>query len=290
MIIIKSVGGLGNQLFQYALYMRLQTLGKIVKIDFSQLYKDNIQNELTIFGNEILQPSPKEIAELGDCAQNVFSKVRRKLGIKKKSYIEEKANYTYDPEILSLDNVYLFGYWQTEKYFVEIRDNILQALRFPAITEPRNIEYEKRIKNCQTSVSLHVRRGDYLINKFKKRYGGICTNEYYEKAVGYFKQKYPEAHFFVFTNDEEWVSKQFQSIDMTIIKGNAGKLSYRDMQLMSMCQHNIIANSSFSWWGAWLNQNQNKEVIMPPMWNRVKETPDIWVPGWIKLDTPVEEF
>ena len=105
MIIIKSIGGLGNQLFQYALYKRFLSLGREAKIDFSQLYRDGLSNELNIFDNKIAQPTEKEIARLGDCGQSLISKVRRKAGIRKKNHIIEKASYTYDPDILKLDSL-----------------------------------------------------------------------------------------------------------------------------------------------------------------------------------------
>lgn len=289
MIIIKSVGGLGNQLFQYALYKKLTLSGKEVKIDFSQLHRDNIHNELAVFDSDILEPLDSEIAKLGDCAQNPISKIRRRLGFYKSSHIIEKASYTYDSDILKKDDVYLFGYWQSEKYFSDIRCQLLEAIKFPDFDEEHNIKYVDEIQKASCSVSLHVRRGDYLIDKFRKQYGGICTDQYYKKTVEYFEKKYPDVRFFVFTNDKEWVMQNFQGCNMTIVQGNNGDKSFRDLQLMSLCQHNIIANSSFSWWGAWLNKNTDKIVLMPPMWNRSKPTPDIWVPNWIRMDTPVED-
>ena len=290
MIIIKSIGGLGNQLFQYALYKRFLSLGREAKIDFSQLYRDGLSNELNIFDNKIAQPTEKEIARLGDCGQSLISKVRRKAGIRKKNHIIEKASYTYDPDILKLDNAYLFGYWQSQKYFLPIREELLEDIKFPEFTEVHNLRYAAKINECECPVSLHIRRGDYLIKKFRKQYGGICTDTYITEAINYFKQSSPKAHFFVFTNDKEWVNGHFSDIKMTIVLGNSGTSSYRDLQLMSMCKHNIIANSSFSWWGAWLNSTPDKQVIMPPMWNRTKRTPDIWVPEWIRLNTPVEDL
>ena len=307
MIIIKSIGGLGNQLFQYALYKRFLSLGREAKIDFSQLYRDGLSNELNIFDNNF-----KDILNLGeafdlliednkDILEEVQEEIhftygrlekmfRRKAGIRKKNHIIEKASYTYDPDILKLDNAYLFGYWQSQKYFLPIREELLEDIKFPEFTEVHNLRYAAKINECECPVSLHIRRGDYLIKKFRKQYGGICTDTYITEAINYFKQSSPKAHFFVFTNDKEWVNGHFSDIKMTIVLGNSGTSSYRDLQLMSMCKHNIIANSSFSWWGAWLNSTPDKQVIMPPMWNRTKPTPDIWVPEWIRLNTPVEDL
>ncbi len=187
-------------------------------------------------------------------------------------------------------NGYLFGYWQSEKYFKDIREELLKSIRFPEFSEENNIQYRDMILNAECPVSVHIRRGDYLVPKYYRQYGGVCTETYYQEAKKYFESRYDNVQFFVFTNDLEWVSQNFTGANVTLVCGNSGEKSFRDMQLMSLCRHNIIANSSFSWWAAWLNQNPDKIVITPPAWNRAKPTPDIWVPEWIKLDTPLEEL
>ena len=115
-------------------------------------------------------------------------------------------------------------------------------------------------------VSLHIRRGDYLNPEVQAIYGGICTDEYYEAAVKYMKEGHPGCRFYVFSNDPEWVKENLKIENMTVVEGSDEEHGYRDMYLMSLCKHNILANSSFSWWGAWLNKNTEKEVIGPTIW------------------------
>ena len=284
MIIIKTLGGLGNQLFQYVLAQKLIYLGKEVKFDFSQIKENGIKNELTIFDNSLIEATNEEINKLGDCKTDIFHRIKRKLKIYKQTHIIESASYTFQPSIFELDNIYLYGYWQSDKYFNDIEEIIRNKLVFPKITETHNIKYMNQIQNDNASVSIHIRRGDYLSKKFINQYGNICTDEYYDKAIDYIKTKVSNPHFYIFTNDLEWTKYKYKSPEFTIINGNSGNISYRDMQLMSMCKHNIIANSSFSWWGAWLNNNPNKIIIAPNKWCNNKPTPDIYPNDWLKLN------
>ena len=284
MIIIKTLGGLGNQLFQYVLAQKLIYLGKEVKFDFSQIKENGIKNELTIFDNNLIEATSKEINELGDCKTDILHRIKRKLKIYKKTHIIESASYTFQPSIFELDNVYLYGYWQSDKYFNDIENIIRNKLIFPKITEAHNIQYMNQIQNDNFSVSIHIRRGDYLSKQFVNQYGNICTDEYYDNAIAYIKAKIENPHFYIFSNDLEWAKNKYNTPEFTIISGNSGNISYRDMQLMSMCKHNIIANSSFSWWGAWLNNNPNKIVIAPNKWCNNKPTPDIYPENCLKLN------
>ena len=133
----------------------------------------------------------------------------------------------------------------------------------------------------QNAVSVHIRRGDYL--QHTDIYG--CTDlNYYEKAMNYIRERVENSHFYIFTNDIPWVEKHFRGADITILKESQDlKTGNMDMSLMSKCRHNIIANSSFSWWGAWLNLNPNKIVIAPQVWEVGKKTPDVWCSNWIKM-------
>ncbi|MCI6689512.1 MAG: alpha-1,2-fucosyltransferase, partial [Clostridiaceae bacterium] len=135
------------------------------------------------------------------------------------------------------------------------------------------------------SVSVHVRRGDYLNYSYLQ---GICTPHYYEQAMQFFREKYRgKVKFYIFSNDIEWAENNFSEADCVIVEGNSGKDSFRDMQLMSLCKHNIVANSSFSWWGAWLNQNKEKIVIAPNKWinQEVEEKIDVIPDDWVKMSS-----
>lgn len=281
MIIIKVKGRLGNQMFDYALYKQLHSMGKVVKLDFSQLYLENIKNELTVFtGLDCEQATADDIARLGDCKKDLISKIRRKIGFRKKSHIYEK-NMEFLDGIFEIDNAYLEGFWQSEKYFPDVREQLLEDFSFRVAGE-NNCRIIEQMKST-VSVSLHIRRGDYLEKKFRGIYGGICTERYYKSAIEYFKSRFLYVKFFVFSDDKEWAKKTFAGDDFLIVEGNGGDQSYMDMCLMSQCKHNIIANSSFSWWGAWLNQNPSKIVIAPDRWLNNCEARDVCNPEWVRI-------
>jgi hypothetical protein len=281
MIIVRLQGRLGNQMFQYALAKSLQVSGKTVTIDSSVLKYDGNHNELGLFENvksEYVEADGNLVSKLGDCNKSFPYKVKRKVIGYKKTHILEK-DYAYNDEIFNMDNVYLEGYWQTEKYFKNIEDQIRKLYVFPKITDKSNLDMADIIKPCN-SVSLHIRRGDYLSGKNAHMHGNICTGTYYDNAIKYIKERVDKPIFFVFTDDTEWARQQYKGEEYTIVDQNRTDNSFRDMQLMSLCKHNIIANSSFSWWGAWLNSNQDKIVIAPPKWFNLADTPNIWCDGW----------
>lgn len=282
MIIIKIQGRLGNQMFQYALYNKLKCLGNEVKLDFSQLYINGLENELTLFNIDYEIANSDDISKLGDCNKFLLYKVKRKIFGRKKSHYFEK-NLNYNPEILDMDNVYLEGFWQSELYFKNIRNKILESFEFPTISfYDQNSQTLKQIEHTE-SVSIHVRRGDYLHSKFSGIYGDICTEDYYSNAIQYILNCYDNAMFFVFSDDPEWAKRTFVGNNYYFVEGNNGKDSYKDMYLMSRCKHNIIANSSFSWWGAWLNECENKIVISPKKWINNFALYDIYCENWIKI-------
>jgi hypothetical protein len=142
----------------------------------------------------------------------------------------------------------------------------------------------KKIEN-NNSVSIHVRRGDFFKNKKRiQRYGNICTNSYYKKAINIIKHKINDPIFLVFSDDIDWAKQNFTGSNFIFVDWNKGKSSYRDMHLMSLCKHNIIANSTFSWWGSWLNNNENKVVISPSkMNNKHKDFSQLFPEKWVRI-------
>ena len=282
MVIVKLQGGLGNQMFQYALAKQLQAKGKQVKIDNSQLVYNNNINELGIFSIDLEEALPEEVTKYGDCNKSIWHKIlRHTIGYKKSHYVE--GSMAFQQKIFEVDEKYLDGYWQTEKYFSSIEDIIRKIYSFPKDNEERNIKIKQIMRNTN-SVSVHIRRGDYLSPEVLKLYGNPCNVEYYTKAMEYFRKRYPNVQFFVFTNDVEWVKEKFQNYDnITFIDWNQGTNSFRDMELMSYCKHNIIANSSFSWWAAWLNKNPEKKVVAPKIWFEHIPTPDIECQNWVRM-------
>lgn len=264
MLIIKMNGGLGNQLQQYALYEKLKSLGKEVKLDTSWFEKENqkIQKrdlELDYFPRVSYEIcTQKELNNIGN--RNIIQKVLEKAGwTEKKLYVEHQM---YDEAIFHMDNKVLEGYWACEAYYEDILPLLREKLVFPQSENTKNKEMEHQMKSCP-SVSLHIRRGDYLTQENQEIFGGICTEAYYQTALEYIKERVEEAHFFVFSDDPAYARKNFCGKEYTIVDINHGQDSFFDIHLMSCCRHHICANSTFSFWGARLDPHPDKIMIRP---------------------------
>lgn len=298
MLIVEIVGGLGNQMFQYAFYHKLKKHHKDsqVKIYLKRFGEtpDNQGYELgNVFG---ISQEPivydKDVSNLIDDSVNFISRVKRKiLGRKKTFYLEQI--FRYDSKVFSQKNnqvIYFRGLWQDELYFSDLRNELLEVFHFRTDNlDNCNLQILKQIKQSN-SVSIHIRRGDYISNeKYNNILGGVCTYRYYKEALEYLQSKVESTSLFVFSDDIDWVKSEFDFFEgkkVTYVSGNFGKESYIDMYLMTMCKHNIIANSSFSWWGAWLNKNELKIVLAPEKWfknNRRLEDNNIVPSTWTKV-------
>ena len=286
MIIVRIIGGLGNQMFQYALYKSLEQKGKEVKIDISGFLNYGLHNgyELpNIFKISENIATQQEIELLSDHKSDLFNKMRRKITGRKRTHnIQE--DFKFIPEVFELDHVYLDGYWQSQKYFIDEETTIRNSYKFNNHLDSRNMEIVSKMKQVN-SVSIHVRRGDYITDpEANKVHGGITTLEYYKKSIKLIKERLDNPIFFVFSDDIEWVRQNMGLTNSYFIDWNNGRDSYKDMQLMSYCKHNIIANSSFSWWGAWLNQNESKIVIAPSKWFNTIDVKDVIPDHWIRVN------
>lgn len=286
MIIIQLAGGLGNQMFQYALYLQLKSMGKEVKIDDWTGFEQDAQREpaLMPFGINYERVTGKELELMLDSSPYLWNKMRRKLfGRKKKAYFE--ADKRYHPEIMSWDDIYLEGYWQTEKYFSAVSGEVRKAydadklLRYVRKEngDDTGMLFERQLTQITSteSVSVHIRRGDYLLPENQALFGGICTEAYYRDAMEQMKKEHPGCKFYLFTNDKQWIKEQIAenddiNIEDTEIVDVGEQSDYREFFLMSKCRHHILANSSFSWWASYLNKNQDKTVLVP----------DRWLNGW----------
>lgn len=279
MIIINFTGALGNQLFQYALYSKLQSMNKLVKADTKMFEKGTEKREfyLPLLGIQLEKATNEEIMKY---ARSFSRKDRLLTKLKYKNpYYEDNPVYCFQQNVLKMDSVYLNGYWQCEHYFKDIRDILLKRIEFPSFNK-ENRALQKSIE-CTNSVAIHIRMGDYLL--LSEAYGGICTKEYYNKAVRYIRERVKHPVFFVFSDDISKAKELFGENDYIWISENSEENAYHDMHLMSLCKHNIIANSSFSWWAAWLNQNSDKIVITPNRWLNTRETKDVWCKEWIRM-------
>jgi hypothetical protein len=278
MKVVRVIGGLGNQMFQYAFYLALKKKYANVKLDIGDFgyYKlHNYQLEKVF--------DLKEIKHSFNF-NSLWMRIIRK-GIKIDVIKEDPL---YHPEVLELSGwVYYSGYWISEEYFKEVENEVREAFKFKGKLVDKNKDVAERIYNCN-SVSIHIRRGDYLeTNINRKIYGDICTLNYYEKAVEMINQKVENPSFFIFSNDIDWCKENLKVINAEYIDWNTGEDSYRDMQLMSLCKSNILANSTFSWWGGWLNENKEKNVVVPSRFfnDILPSNMDTLVPkDWIKID------
>jgi hypothetical protein len=294
MIIVKIMDGLGNQMFQYALAKVFQWRGADVRIDTSLYHKKQIHMgyELDrIFCTDIPEASPSEISRLAGPIHTPHFKLLKRLlrrpNLKSTHVLEHQRSpdlRRFMPEIFELRDAYLEGYWQSERYFAGFRQQIQELFAFdPVQLGSVNLDLAEQMKGCQ-SVSIHFRLGDYSIEKKNRKYGGIATDDYYQKAIARIRAKLESPRFFVFSNNIERVKQTFNLDDCVFVSHNTGESSYMDLFLMASCHNNIIANSSFSWWGAYLNRNPDKIVLAPARWNNKRESPDIWCQDWIKIE------
>ena len=286
MKIVRCIGGLGNQMFQYAFYKSLESRYADVKFDISPLknYKTHNGFELSkVFSVNFCTPSFTERISLSFRSGGFIFRLLRHIYKKKraKEYIEKGLFYQEDA-LSTGGNLYYIGYWQSWKYIRNIENTIKRDFRFDEKKLPESsCEILSKIRNTN-SVSLHIRRGDYLGNPV---YDHITTPDYYNNAIDYIKKNVENPFFFIFTNDPEWCKVNLTLPNSLIVDVNSGMESYWDMFLMSQCKHNIIANSSFSWWGAWLNEHENKIVIAPRKWINEDSAniDDIIPPTWNRI-------
>ncbi len=288
MIIIEMAGGLGNQLQQYALYRKFRTLGRETKLDVSWFDKENQKKmpakrelELNYFEGLTYEIcTPKEKAALAGSG-GIAGKIRRKLLPFTVHHFYEKE--MYHPELLGFENCYLSGYFACEKYYGDILDVLRREIRFPESPNSQNKQMAQEMMECE-SVSVHIRRGDYLNVENKAMFGNICTDAYYEKALDMVREKAPKARFYLFSDDISYVKDKYQGEEFTVVDINHGKDSFYDMWLMSCCKHNICANSTFSFWGARLNGNKEKIIIRPTIHKNTqkfdKQEMEDWWRGW----------
>ena len=290
MVIVKIEGGLANRMFQYALFLSLRNRRNDVYLDektfkpawsFEKIslkktfpHLDCSERDLSNFK---VETRPGKVAH---AIRNIVERISNK-------YFFQKE-FRFYPEIL--DNlpkdIYLRGYWQSEKYFKDVEEEVRKAFTFDAFTEKENIKAAEKMRN-ENSVAIHIRKGkDYMQQVLT---AGTCPKEYYVKAIDHIRTHVDAPKFYIFTDNPDWVKENLGFIDYTLVNWNpvSGDKNYRDIQLMSCCKHNIIANSSFSWWGAWLNSNPNKIVIGPKVWfnpeGKIKVVGDIICESWVSM-------
>lgn len=307
MLIVRAMGGLGNQLQQYALYRKLEHVGKDVRLDVS-LFRNEARQTIMAAERELeldylnLLPykaaSKEEIrsvlGRLWEEPESFTGKIRRKLHPALSAFFEESD--MYHEQIFDMHDKYLVGYWACEKYYADIMDVLRADITFPHSAddeiESRNRDVIRQMEET-CSVSVHIRRGDYLDDINKELFGGICTEAYNQKAMEYIRERFPDARFYIFSDDIPYVREYYRGEGCQIIDWNHGKNSFYDMMLMSRCKHNICANSTFSFWGARLNPYDGKVMIRPSIQKNTQvcipeQMKELWQ-GWL-LITPQGEM
>lgn len=290
-IIVQLTGGLGNQLFQYATARSLalkQNMSLKLDINFFKTYEwhDYSLNPFNIKKDYLSEEEiHKSLYE-----KPLWVRLLNRLGIIKgtEGKIYNERSLEYDSNIFGLNTTtYLKGYWQSEKYFKDIEDVIREDFRIIPKPSAANEEILQRIKSVN-AVSLHVRRGNFVTEPHLLAFHGTCSLDYYKAAVNYIKERVAEPEFFLFSNDINWCRDTLDlGIKIHYVDINDDKTDYEDLRLMMHCNHNILANSTFSWWSAWLNENPDKMVIAPQRWFADEamqaQTVDLIPETWIRL-------
>ena len=290
MVITKLMGGLGNQMFQYATGRNLSVkLQSELKIDHSFLETDTKGEytkrhyELDAFNCIQTRASEKEIKTIYQLQKtDILSKLNNAFSNKTINIFNEKGvRYTAEVEKLSGD-IYLNGYWQSEKYFTSIRKFLLKEFSLKHNLNVQAAVLKNRILHDHQSVSIHFRRGDYVNSAAANSYHGTADLAYYHTAISIVKSKINNPSFYIFSDDINWVKENFKIDNAIYVEGLE---SQEDLELIKNCSHNITANSSFSWWGAWLNTNPAKIVIAPKQWfkDSTIDTSDLIPAAWLKI-------
>ncbi len=282
MIVVKLKGGLGNQMFQYAIGRNLALKNNTkLKFDVTELEQDKLRDyELDVFNISGSIASRLAIMFIHKFNKNIIFKI---LG-QQYFYTKQKDQY-FDTTILGKKgNIYLDGYWQCEDYFKKIRNILLQDFTIKCDPDSENKLMLEKIEKSN-AVCIHVRRGDYISNRKMNKIHGTCSLDYYHNAVKIIEKKVSNPTFFVFSDDPQWTKVNLKLKHPTYyVCINNPEKGYEDLRLMSNCKHFIVANSSFSWWGAWLSNNSDKIICAPKRWFVSENEGDIIPKSWIRVE------
>ena len=292
MIIVRLFGGLGNQMFQYAAGLAL-SLKHVAELRFDLEWFDafTLHQGLElprVFGLDLpLATASEKRRVLGLLSEPRLRQLlsRRSLRFLRPTRFAIEPHYNFWPHFSHLpDDVYLEGYWQSERYFLPHAERVREAFTVTSQLDECNAALARQIV-ATTSVSVHVRRGDFARNPEVSKVHGVDLRDYYRQSIEEMGRRLDNPHYFIFSDEPEWVRSHLDIGEpWTLVCHNRGVNSYRDMQLMSLCHHHIIANSTFSWWGAWLSARADKIVCAPRQWF-VNDTPtnDLIPATWVRL-------
>jgi len=294
MIIARIIGGIGNQMFQYAFGRRLaDSLGAELKLDISgyAAYKDR-SYQLPQLRVDCPIADADECAALAGRQVTRYRRLMRRhlpaLARAPETYFLEKS-VTFDPGMLDVpDGSYVDGYWHSERYFAPIAERIRNEYVPRERLSPSAQEMGEEMQSCE-SVSLHVRRGDYVHNPIAFNHHYVCDQDYYRRCVDHIRSVIDSPRVFIFSDEPDWVKANMPlPVPTVVVSPGAQTQEATELWLMSSCRSHIIANSSFSWWGAWLDPRPDKLVLMPKQWFRRNGSvysqrcasfrPDGWLP------------
>lgn len=269
-VTVNMACGLANRMFQYSYYLYLKSLGYDAKVDFYTSAK--LAHE-TVAWNRIFPKAPFEeasrLAVMIDGGGSSFQARFRRRFLPFTCNVEQMPTSFDAPKPSEAKRKYIIGVFQNAEMVSAVKEEVMKAFRFPEIEGEANHRIMKEMSECE-SVAIHVRKGkDYAALDW---YSHTCEMDYYRTAVDYMKSHLEHPKFYVFADNPEWVRENFKDFEYTFVEGNptSGWGSHFDMQLMSSCRHNIISNSTYSWWGAFLNRNTSKIVIGPKYWYNPK--------------------
>ncbi len=292
MIVVRISDGLGNQMFQYALGRRLsRERGVALKLD-PRAVKGHPERHFALdeLSLESAFATKDEVRALTRLPTLVPKKLaprflrERRRRLRPPTYRREGDSFRFEPDVLSTPApAYLHGYWQSERYFDSIADVLREDFEVRTPITGRDAQVAAQIDDVE-AVSIHVRRGDYVSDPATHALHGVCSADYYAQGVAYFTEHLSAPRFFVFSDDPAWAAANLKlPSDTVFIDHNDGSNGHEDLRLMSRCRHHLIANSSFSWWGAWLNPRPDKIVVAPRRWTTAFECPDVCPPAWVRL-------
>lgn len=288
MLYTHVTGGLGNQMFIYATARSISIKNNTkLKLDISAFNTYRRPFLLKKFNIKENYLSSKELEKIEKLYKpSSFTSLFDKFKPYNKRFLrKEKQDFIFFPEVLKLNsnqNVYIKGFWQNEKYFLDIRENLLNEFTLKDKYRIQNTKLTDKIYKSN-SVSIHIRRTDSVV---KKNYGALPV-KHYQEAVRIISNKIKNPHFFVFSDEINWAENNLKiNYPTTFVSKHEGLEDYQELIAMSLCKNNIIANSTFSWWGAWLNQNENKIIISPKKYfaNDKHDTSDLYPKNWIQLE------
>jgi len=285
MRLIKMIGGLGNQMFIYAFYLQMKRRFPTTRIDLSDIAHYHAHN-----GYELHRVFPHADADelcLNQTAKKVIEFLFFKTILERHQPADSLRPF-FRPRLWPF--TYFKGFYQSERYFADIADDVRRAFSFDlSQASEKTCRLLATIKADDVSVSIHVRRGDYLKPSVWRNTGCVCSAAYYQDAVSAVLRRLPNAHFYVFSDDMAWASANLRLGNATFVSWNSGNDSWQDMMLMSRCHHNIVCNSTFSWWGAWLNAHTDKMVIAPARWSALADMPNVCPDSWTLIPVTIAQ-